>query len=310
MRNMNTFIALCISLSLLLGGCLNMGNILDEEEAGEARKEAYEKENYVRIQDYKGEGYTLRNTRKETGQIAEANREELEEAVEAFFLEDYKTKVVVHNIVSAVEGVSVFVESVGEPHFYTFAIVPIDVKNKKVETNRVWSQEGQVENAIQSGLYAMVFEQEFSKLDAYLEDVTLKYPVVGTPIEAVANVMGTGYSTPYYFTTPLGDIYDDLLKSYLNDPKITKQEIINLFAENDFNSNEIIISIEFYMKEGGVKPDEKIYEGILSDIKSWEGVPRGNYSLMLNDNLIDRRRGIGAKENTLDYTKKEGVVKE
>ena len=71
-------------------------------------------------------------------------------------MENYKTDVTIQNFVSAADGVSVFVESVSEPHFYTFAIVPVDVKNKEVKVDSVWSQEGQVENAIQSGLYAML----------------------------------------------------------------------------------------------------------------------------------------------------------
>ena len=232
-KNYNMFIGLCMSVSLLLGGCLNMGNILDEEKAGEARKEAYEKENYVRIQDYTGEGYTLRNTRKETGQIAEANREELEEAVEAFFLEDYKTKVVVHNIVSAVEGVSVFVESVGEPHFYTFAIVPIDVKNKKVEIDRVWSQEGQVENAIQSGLYAMAFEQEFSKLDEYFDGLARKFPIAGSPVAAIEKVGADGFATPYYYMSTVGETFTNVLELYLNNPSITKKGECQYLCVND-----------------------------------------------------------------------------
>jgi len=113
----------------------------------------------------------------------------------------------VHNIVSAVDGVSVFVESIGEPYFYTFAIVPVDVKNGEVDPNHVWSQEGQVENAIKGGLYAMACEKEFSNLDTYLEGVTDDYPIVGTPIEAVENVVGTGFSTSYYSVTPFGDVF-------------------------------------------------------------------------------------------------------
>ena len=115
-----------------------------KEPSTENKENAYEIENFVRIQDYTGEGYKLRDSRPETGKLAEEHREEIEEAVQQFFLNNYKTEVIVHNMVGAVDGASVFVESVGEPHFYTFAIVAIDVKNKTVELDTIRSQEGKL----------------------------------------------------------------------------------------------------------------------------------------------------------------------
>src|SRR5690625_1542475 len=160
-----------IMCGLVLGGCLNMDNSGDETQGkndntkdnGNDKQNDYEQENYVPIQEYTGEGFTLRDANPKTGEIAEENREEVVTAVEDFFESKYKTEVNVHNIVSAVDGVSVFVESVGEPHFYSFAIVPIDLENKEVKTDQVWSQEGQIENAVQGGLYAMAFENERSE---------------------------------------------------------------------------------------------------------------------------------------------------
>ncbi|MDQ0233676.1 hypothetical protein J2S19_005033, partial [Metabacillus malikii] len=43
----------------------------------------------------------------------------------------YKTEVKVHNVVGSQDAATVFVESVGEPHFYTYAVVPIENKRKK-----------------------------------------------------------------------------------------------------------------------------------------------------------------------------------
>ncbi|WP_404443030.1 DUF1672 domain-containing protein [Sutcliffiella horikoshii] len=65
-----------------------------------------------------GEGYTLKNGEK-TDKIAKENKEEITKAVEKFFLEKYKTEVIVHNRVGANDGASVYVESLREPHFYT-----------------------------------------------------------------------------------------------------------------------------------------------------------------------------------------------
>jgi hypothetical protein len=296
-----TFIPLIIGIAFFLAGC----NISDVNS-----KNAYEKENYVRIQEYSGEGYALRDSRKETGEIAEGNRFRVEKAVQNFFMKNYKSDVIIHNIVSANDGVSVFVESVGEPHFYTFAIVPVDVKNKEVETDNVWSQEGQVENAIKGGLYTMAFEDEFSKLNQYLEGLTKEFPIVGTPIKAIENVMGTGYSTPYYFITPFGEVYKELFEAYLNTPDLTKIELKTFFEENNYEPENIAVGIEFYMKDVNTDPDEVIHEKIINEIKEMTGIPRGSYSVMLNDNLIDRKRGIGAKENTLGHFTPDRIIKE
>ena len=164
---MNKIYYLLVGFLLLLGGCDGMDVTNGGEPKNLDKQNAYEDENFVRIQDYRGEGFELRGSLKETGEIAEDNRVEIENAVQTFFMENYKTDVTIHNFVSAADGVSVFVESVGEPHFYTFAVVPVDVKNKEVKIDSVWSQEGQVENAIKGGLYAMAFDEEFTKLNEY-----------------------------------------------------------------------------------------------------------------------------------------------
>ena len=65
------------------------------------------KKTILRIQEYSGEGYLLRDDRKETGEIAEENHVLVEKAVQTFFKENYKTDVMIHNIVSASDGVSV-----------------------------------------------------------------------------------------------------------------------------------------------------------------------------------------------------------
>ncbi|QUW23684.1 DUF1672 family protein [Sporosarcina sp. Marseille-Q4063] len=299
---LKTFILLIVGISFLLVGC----NTRDLDSGN-----AYETKNFVRIQEYGGVGYTLRGSRKETGEIAEENRAQVEQAVQNFFMKNYKTDVIIHNFVSAADGVSVFVESVGEPHFYTFAIVPVDVKNKEINIDSVWSQEGQVENAIKGGLYAMAFDEEFTKLNQYLENLTLEYPVVGTPIKAIENVMGTGFSTPYYFITPFGDVFKELFETYINSPELTRKELKIFFEENNnYDPDNVAVGIEFYMKDANTEPDEVIHEKVITEIREMQGIPKGSYSVMLNDNLIDPKSGIGAKENTLGHFSPERIIKE
>jgi len=278
------------------------------KDNGNDKQNDYEQENYVPIQEYTGEGFTLRDANPKTGEIAEENREEVVTAVEDFFKNKYKTEVDVHNIVSAVDGVSVFVESVGEPHFYSFAIVPIDVKNKEVKVDQVWSQEGQVESALNSGLYVMAYEEEFVKLDAYLASVEERFPVVGMNIEVAENTQGNGYNTPYYFPKAL---FDSMYEFYLENPTITKKELRAFLDGNNFNPAGMArIAIRFHMEDPNIEPDEEIYDEIYAEIEALEEIPSGRYSITLNDNYIDRRHAIGEKDNTIDKTSPDRIMKD
>ena len=123
--------------ALLLGGCSALTNSNDEtgkEKEQKADKkteeEMIEDKYFVSVQDYTGEEYTLDNG-EETDKIAEENRDEVERAIKKYFKDEYKTEVKVHNIVGAIDGATVFVESVGKPHFYSYAIIPIDKDNKR-----------------------------------------------------------------------------------------------------------------------------------------------------------------------------------
>ncbi len=91
-----------------------------------------------------------------------------------FFLKKYKTKVIVHNLVGNKDSATAFVESVGEPHFYTYCIVPINVDVKEVDSGRIFTQESQVEDAIRAGIYAMIYESEFKNLYPYFSDIEKK----------------------------------------------------------------------------------------------------------------------------------------
>ena len=306
---MNKIYYLLVGFLLLLGGCAGMDDSNGGEPKNLDKQNAYEDENFVRIQDYTGEGFELRGSLKETGKIAEDNRTEIEKAVQAFFMENYKTEVTIHNFVSAADGVSVFVESVGEPHFYTFAIVPVDVKNKEVKIDSVWSQEGQVENAIQSGLYAMAFDQKFQKLDEYFNKLVQEYPVVGRSMEVIENVRVDGFATPYYYMSTVGDTFETILEMYLEDPKITKEDIMSYFHHNEFDTKFAIITVYLFMEEADTEPDNEIFTTIVSDLNELDGIPRGEYTVILNNNLVDKRTGIGTKDNTL-RTDKDKVIKE
>ncbi|GAB3806942.1 DUF1672 family protein [Virgibacillus kimchii] len=282
----------------------------NENTENDYLQDDYEKENYVSIQDYTGEGYTLYDANEEYGEIAEEKRDTVVAAVEQYFLDNYSAEVEVHNFVSAMDGVTVFVESIGEPHFNTIAIVPIDLQNEEIKTDSVWSRDGEVEFAIQGGLYAMAFEEEFTKLDTYLEEITQEYSVIGTPLEVVRKVQAHGHSTQYYFISAAGNVFREVLAKYLANPQITKEELEKFFEENPIDPRYLNVNIEFYMENSETKPDEEIFNQIVTDIEEMKGIPAGGYSIFLNDNYIDKTRGSGKKESTLERKAPDKIMKD
>ncbi len=299
-------IALRIGMSLLLGGCFNLENT--QEKKVETQGEKHASEYYVPVQDYTGKGFALPNGER-TDKIAKAHRGEIEVAVKNFFKEKYKTDVIVHNVVGAVDGASVFVESVGELHFYTYAIVPIDVQNNKVMLDEVWSQEGQVEGAIRSGIYGLVYNDQLIKLNSYLNDFVSKNPVVGMRMEAVENVRASGYSTSYYYIPISNKLFTDLYELYITNPNTSKEQFISALNNSKVDPNYIDITIDLFMKEKRVKPDKKIFDQIVLDIEDMEGLPPGSYSIFLHDNNVDKRTGMETNDTSLERTFPHDIVK-
>ncbi|MED4453378.1 DUF1672 family protein [Metabacillus fastidiosus] len=278
---------------------------IEESKPKGQTKEDY----YISVQEYTGQGYKLPNGEK-TDKIAKEHRKEIDKAVKKFFQEKYKTEVIVHNTVGAVDGATVFVESVGEPHFYTFAVIPIDLNEEEVLTDRVWSQEGEVENAIMAGVYGMIYEEEFKKLDQYLDTFVKEHPVTGIRQEALEKVAGGKFSTPYYYVNAIEYEFEALLKEYLKNPHMEKAAWKEKFKEATFNPEGLLITLDLYMSEPNIEPEETIFNKIVSDIERMEGLPSGTYSIMLNDNLILKDSAIGTKDNSLIRTKPDPIIKE
>ncbi|MCC5804328.1 DUF1672 family protein [Rossellomorea vietnamensis] len=312
MNRKNKWIIYGIGLSLLLGGCMNMdnanGNGVDEKESTENQV----KNQYVRVQEYTGEGYTLKNG-KETGKIAEANHEEVEKAVKDFFLKEYKTDVKVHNIVGNEDGATVFVESTNPLHFYTYAIVPIDKSNEKIQSDRVFSQEGQVESAITEGLYRSIFKDKFDHLDHYLEKIANEEPVTGRTVESLQNVGGSGYMTPYYFLSSTV-VNDESIKPvydlYMEDPQVSTEKLRAAYNEQAFDPTKFRVVINLFMKDKDTDPDEKVFNKVVSDIESMVDIPRGAYSIFLNDNTVLKQSFEGVKDNSLEKGIPDEIIKE
>ncbi|KZE38831.1 hypothetical protein AV656_07975 [Bhargavaea cecembensis] len=325
------FLAGLVGAALIIGGCSHFASGKDEvvkdadsrsglEAGGEEedltssntnsdKQNGYEKENFVRVQDYTGEGYELRDANQEIQKTARAASEEIEDAVSAFFMKKYKTEITVMNIVGARDAATVYVESVADPHFYTYAIVPYDFSTGTMRTDDVWTQEGQVEIALYGWLYAKAYPEQFTKLNQFLEGFVNSNPVTGLTAEAVSKVKGSGFSNVYYLVSPFGPAFEDALKLYLKNPQVSGEQIRQVLEKTGYDAKHVSFGITLYMEEEAA-PDPDIIKSLSSGVNELTGIPIGAYSLNLNDNYIDKRRASGNKENSIDLTWPDEIIKE
>jgi hypothetical protein len=254
---------------------------------------------YVNVTDYTGEGYDLPDG-EATDPIANEKMTEIEKAVSNFFLEEYKTDVIVHNAVGNAEGATVFVQSIDEPHFHTYAMIGIDTEKGDIETENIWTETNQVEQAIFSGLLVMMMEEEFTELDSFISEIADNYPVVGLREEAINNVRATAYTTPYYFVQPLAlrDEMEQITQLYFDNPNISADELRQHFDSDSYDAEKLIISISFFMEEN--EPDQVMFDDVVDMFKAVEGVPRANYTLSLHDNKINKLSASGDQDNSLE----------
>ena len=296
MQNKLRILLFSAGMSLLLGGCIGQ----------ESKKET--ESSQISVLDYTGEGYALPYGRV-TNEIADKNLDVIRDATIKFFKEKYKTDITVHNVVGAKDGATVFVESKGEPHFYTYAVVPIDELAKKVWTERIWADEFQVENAIKGGLYSMIFKEEFKQLDNYFDSLAAEGQITGRTVESIQNVGGHGFSTPYYFIsladeTAIQPVYDLFMKS----PDESTDNLRKAFKDNAFSAEDLFINIQLFMADPNAKPDKKLYDRIIKNLEEMNSIPRGSYSFVLNDHFIDKQSSSGMGVHSLDLV--NDIIKE
>ncbi len=284
---------LCV---LILGGC--------SRDMDGAKKNADQSEEnnvedvYVPVQEYTGEGYKLDNG-EVTGRIANENRAVVEKAVKRFFKEEYKTEVTVHHIAGNVDGATVFVESIGKPHFYTYAIIPIDVKNEEILEDNVWSQEWQIEDAIIAGIYGLILEEEFNNLTNLISEITEKHNLVGINSEAIP-IGANRFSNDFYFVSIRDESpFIPIIESYLENPNRSEEEWSEMININDVNPESIRISVNLYMEDANAKPNEKTIEMLKTSIEETDNLPKGMYGLSIHDNNINKRKAVGSNKNSI-----------
>ena len=179
-------------------------------------------------------------------------------------------------------------------------------------TEKIWADEFQVENAIKGGLYHMIFNEEFKKLDNYLESVAADGQVTGKTKEALQNVGGQGFMAPYYFISMTDEelaikpVYD----LFINNPDESVKNLRNAYDETQFNPENFFINIQYFMADEESEPNKEIFNGIVKELEEMTSIPNGSYSVFLNDNFIDKKSADGTKDNSLEQSFPDYIIKD
>ncbi|MDW4525741.1 DUF1672 family protein [Rossellomorea marisflavi] len=301
-----------ISISLLLGGCFGVDSGKKSEAKKTDTKQGVDdrpEDRFESVLTYTGEGYDLPGG-EENEKIAKEHKDEVVKATKDYLKEKYNTDIEVHNMVGNKDGVTVFFESIGDVHFYSTAIVPIDSDNQKVLSDKVWTLEGEVEKGIETGLYALKMKDEFKNLDSLIESLIEEDKnIVGRKIEALQNVGGNGFMTPYYIVQPLDaeEALKDAYDLYISSSQKNTDEIINSIKE--INNEDFLFSIQFFMKTAKEQPNKDTFNKVKESLETSNNLPSGTYVIQINDNYIDKESSEGYKKNSISLEVFEGIKK-
>ncbi len=244
------------------------------------------------VAEYKGQGFRLVDGDK-SKEIVEKNEAEIKKRAIAYMKDTYKTDVKVNNVVPARDAAVVKVEAEEPIQFHTSVIVGLDMQKKKLDPpGNVYSQEGEVEGAIISGLYVKAYQAEFGKLDAFVEKEAKKYNLQGFNQIAIDKTQSSGYEQSYYFV-PAGGEFKTVYETYLKNPTVSSIELQELFAKE---TEKMYIAIHYFNISDGL-PEQKVADEIGKDLKKEEGLPKATYSMSIFKNFIVNRVGQPDGEN-------------
>lgn len=274
-----------ILISLILGGCSFMDKKSNEDSV--SKKE-------VAVQNYTGQGFIFIDGDKTKDIVAE-NKDVISKYALDYFREKYDTDVVVNNVVPARNAAVVILESKEEPKFNTSVIVSIDMNKKKV-LDSVTSEEGSIAQSIQTGLYAMAYEDKFSNLDKFVKSNSEKYGFIGLTDEAVKKTRDSGYVTNYYYLAMQGSGASNISNLYMTNTNINKDSLRSLFEKEKNPETLVGIVISLYTKDKTADMDK--VNSIITNLKNAEGLPPGAYSVIVNGNIIDVTSGQAIGDST------------
>ncbi|WP_088816370.1 MULTISPECIES: DUF1672 family protein [Listeria] len=265
-----------IGVSILLGGCSFMGQSDEKEKKVD--------DGTTPVAEYEGQGFIFVDGDK-SKDIVEKNEAEIKKRAIKYMKDTYKTDVKVNNVVPARDAAVVMVEAEEPIEFHTSVIVGIDPRSKELNNTR--SEEGKVESGIVSGLYAKAYKEKFVHLDTFAEKEAKENNLQGLNQATIDKTQASGYEQIYYFV-PLGGDFTTVYDAYMKNPNISVDQLQVLFSNENSKIEEMDIAIRYFNIGQGL-PNQEIVNKIGENLKKEEGLPKGNYNIIIYKNfLVDR----------------------
>ncbi|EUJ43633.1 lipoprotein [Listeria fleischmannii FSL S10-1203] len=249
------------------------------------------------VAEYEGQGFIFVDGDK-SKDIVEKNEAEIKKRAIAYMKDTYKTNVKVNNVVPARDAAVVMVEAEEPIEFHTSVIVGLDMQKKELDpAGSVHSQEGEVESAIVSGLYAKAYEAEFKRLDTISSELANEYNFEGIKQIAIDKTHASGYEQKYYFVSISSLDFPKVYQAYIENTNITSVALQNLFMEVENAGEKIDIPLTYFNNKKGL-PEQDIVDTMGEELKKISGLPTGTYTIEVYKNFIVNRVGLPNGDST------------
>ncbi|MGJ8731142.1 DUF1672 family protein [Listeria aquatica] len=249
------------------------------------------------VAEYKGQGFIFVDGDK-SKPIVEKNEAEIKKRAIAYMKNKYKTDVKVNNVVPARSAAVVMVEAEKPIQFHTSVIVGFDMRKKELDPSpNVWSEEGNVEGAIVSGLYAKAYKQEFEKLNSVSKQLASEYSFNGINQIAIEKTHASGYEQKYFFVSVSSLDFPKVYQAYIENTAIDPATLQKLFTEVEDFRNKIDIPLTYFNNKKGL-PEQNIVDDMGEELKKISGLPKGTYSISVYKNFIVDRVGLPNGDST------------
>lgn len=117
---------------------------------------------------------------------------------------------------------------------------------------------------------------------------------------------------PYYFISmtskeaAIKPVYD----LYISNPDENIEILRNAYEESLFEPDHFNINIQLFMADKQAEPSKEIFDRITKELEEMPSLPKGSYSLFLNDNFIEKQSADGTKDNSLERSFPDYIIKE
>ncbi|MDE6195594.1 MAG: DUF1672 domain-containing protein, partial [Erysipelotrichaceae bacterium] len=188
-----------------------------------------EKENYIPVQDYVGQGYPA-TEKQEAWDYIEEHREDLEEYAIEWFKKTYNLDVKVNYIHPKKGAAIATVESLLDSKLRMKIIMGLDKKNERV--NGVNYTAMQVENNIMSYIVYKIYQEEFDRMEQLLKELAEEESLYGLRDECLSNIASyASFHSNYYYISAAYIDYRKTYEMFLNNPSIAVDDLRKAFEE-------------------------------------------------------------------------------